>query len=56
MLDDQADIMYLWQEGHLVDFRATELSKLIRALFAESALRQQNLDKISRGAGPRSSH
>lgn len=45
----QVDIMYLWNEGHLSDFSSTELSKLIVALFADSQLRQQNLEKIARG-------
>lgn len=45
----QADIMYLFSEGHLVDFSSTELSKLVRALFADSQLRQRNLDTIARG-------
>jgi hypothetical protein len=45
----QADIMYLFNEGHLVDFSSTELNKLIRALFADSQLRQRNLDTIARG-------
>lgn len=45
----QADIMYLFNEGHLVDFSSTELSKLVRALFADSQLRQRNLETIARG-------
>lgn len=40
--------MYLFNEGHLSDFSSTELAKLIIALFADTPLRQQNLDKISR--------
>jgi hypothetical protein len=49
MIAHQVDIMYLWNEGHLSDFSSTELSKLIIALFADSQLRQQNLEKIARG-------
>lgn len=41
--------MFLYTDGHLVDFSATELSKLIRALFSDSPLRQKNLDTIARG-------
>merc|ERR1711939_1136469 len=42
-----ADIMFLFNEGHLVDFSASELSKLVRALFADSPLRRKNLESIS---------
>lgn len=44
-----ADIMFLFNEGHLIDFSANELSKLIRALFADSALRTKNLEIINGG-------
>lgn len=42
----QVDIMYLFDEGILVDFSREEVIRLIRALFSESAARQQNIDKI----------
>lgn len=44
-----ADIMFLFNEGHLVDFSSTELTKLVRALFSESQLRTRNLETIARG-------
>lgn len=45
----QADIMFLFNEGHLVDFSSTELTKLVVALFSDSQLRQKNLETIARG-------
>lgn len=42
----QVDIMYLFEEGTLVDFTTEEMVRLVRALFSESATRQRNIDKI----------
>ncbi|BGP24613.1 ribosome bioproteinsis protein ytm1 [Rhodotorula toruloides] len=41
-----ADIMFLFDHSHLVDFSPQEIVKLIRALFANSPLRNQNIEKI----------
>jgi centromere/kinetochore protein ZW10 len=41
------DITYLFESGSLVDFKPPELSKLVQALFADSAKRSALLDKIS---------
>ena len=41
--------MFLFNEGHLVDFSSTELTKLVVALFSDSQLRQKNLETIARG-------
>lgn len=41
-----ADIMFLFDHSHLVDFSPQEIVKLIRALFADSPLRNQNIEKI----------
>ncbi|GAA99492.1 uncharacterized protein L969DRAFT_47774 [Mixia osmundae IAM 14324] len=40
------DIMFLHQEGHLVDFSKQELVALVRALFSESPTRQKNIEAI----------
>ena len=48
----QADIMFLFNEGHLVDFAREELSNLVRALFADSPLREKNLAIIAGLARP----
>ena len=48
----QADIMFLFNEGHLVDFEREELSNLVRALFADSPLREKNLAIIAGLARP----
>ncbi|KAK4048008.1 ribosome biogenesis protein ytm1 [Microbotryomycetes sp. JL201] len=51
-----ADIMFLFDDGHLVDFEPSAIAKLVRALFSESPLRQQNLARIMQGhPQPRSS-
>lgn len=47
----QVDIMYLFDEGTLIDFNKDEMIGLVRALFAESATRQKNIEKI-RAAAP----
>lgn len=41
-----ADITYLFENGSLVDFSGLELSRLVRALFADSTKRSALLDKI----------
>jgi centromere/kinetochore protein ZW10 len=41
--------MFLFEEGHLVDFSSTELIKLVRALFAESPNRARAIDTIRAG-------
>jgi hypothetical protein len=40
--------MYLVESGSLVDYKAEELVNLVRALFSESAARQENIAKIRR--------
>lgn len=45
----QVDIMFLFDEGHLVDFTSTELIKLVRALFAESPNRAKAIETIRAG-------
>ena len=44
-----ADVLFLFDNGHLVDFTPAEIAKLVRALFADSALRARNLEHILRG-------
>lgn len=44
-----ADISYLFQEGALVDFKVEELVKLVRALFADTPLRTNTINKLMRG-------
>jgi hypothetical protein len=41
--------MFLFQGGHLVDFSPQELVKLVRALFSDSPLRDNNIRKILQG-------
>lgn len=45
----QADILFLFDHGHLVDFSPQEIVRLIRALFSESPLRNRNVEKILAG-------
>lgn len=45
----QADILFLFDNGHLVDFSTQEISKLVRALFSDSPMRKQNLEHIMKG-------
>ncbi|KAJ3784837.1 hypothetical protein GGU10DRAFT_293448 [Lentinula aff. detonsa] len=44
-----ADITYLFEEGALVDFEVEELARLVRALFADTALRANTINKILSG-------
>jgi protein transport protein DSL1/ZW10 len=44
-----ADIAYLFDEGALVDFEMEELVKLVRALFADTTLRTNLINKIQQG-------
>jgi protein transport protein DSL1/ZW10 len=44
-----ADISYLFEEGALVDFEISELVNLVRALFADTPLRANTIDKIMQG-------
>ena len=44
-----ADISYLFQEGALVDFKVDELVKLVRALFADTPLRTNTINKLMSG-------
>ncbi|TFY64920.1 hypothetical protein EVJ58_g2304 [Rhodofomes roseus] len=44
-----ADISYLFEEGALVDFEIDELVKLVRALFADTPLRANTINKFLRG-------
>ncbi|EPQ56262.1 hypothetical protein GLOTRDRAFT_115586 [Gloeophyllum trabeum ATCC 11539] len=44
-----ADITYLFEEGALVDFEIDELIKLVRALFADTPLRTNTINKLMKG-------
>lgn len=44
-----ADISYLFEEGALVDFEVEELVKLVRALFADTPLRANTVNKLMQG-------
>ena len=44
-----ADITYLFEEGALVDFELDELVKLVRALFADTPLRANTINKFLAG-------
>ena len=44
-----ADITYLFEEGALVDFELEELVKLVRALFADTPLRANTINKFLAG-------
>ena len=41
-----ADILFLFDHGHLVDFTPQEIVRLVRALFADSPLRNRNIEKV----------
>ncbi|KAH8091668.1 Centromere/kinetochore Zw10-domain-containing protein [Cristinia sonorae] len=44
-----ADITYLFEEGALVDFEIEELAKLVCALFADTPLRANTVNKLMQG-------
>ena len=44
-----ADISYLFETGALVDFTIEELVNLVRALFADSQLRTNTINKLMQG-------
>lgn len=44
-----ADISYLFEEGALVDFEIDELVRLVKALFADTALRTNMINKLMNG-------
>ncbi|KAI0079377.1 hypothetical protein K474DRAFT_1735495 [Panus rudis PR-1116 ss-1] len=44
-----ADISYLFEEGALVDFEIEELVKLVKALFADTPLRANTIQKLMHG-------
>ena len=44
-----ADITYLFEEGALVDFEIDELVKLVTALFSDTPLRAETIQKIQSG-------
>ena len=44
-----ADIMYLFEEGDLVDFETDELVKLVTALFSDTPLRAETIQKLQSG-------
>jgi len=46
-----ADITYLFDEGALVDFEIDELVKLVTALFSDTPLRAETIQKLQRGHG-----
>jgi centromere/kinetochore protein ZW10 len=43
------DISYLFDSGALVDFEVDELVRLVRALFADTALRTNTINKLTAG-------
>ena len=45
------DITYLFEEGALVDFEIDELVKLVTALFSDTPLRAETIQKLQRGHG-----
>ncbi|KAF7789580.1 hypothetical protein EIP86_000526 [Pleurotus ostreatoroseus] len=47
-----ADISYLFEEGALVDFEIDELINLVRALFSDTPLRTNTINKLMRGHPP----
>ena len=49
-----ADISYLFEEGALVDFEISELINLVRALFADTPLRANTINKLMQGHPVRS--
>lgn len=44
-----ADISYLFEEGALVDFEVDELVRLVKALFADTPLRANTINKLMNG-------
>ena len=44
-----ADISYLFEEKALVDFEIEELVKLVKALFADTSLRANTINKLMQG-------
>ena len=46
-----ADITYLFEEGALVDFEIDELAKLVTALFSDTPLRTETIQKLQHGHG-----
>ncbi|KIM44702.1 hypothetical protein M413DRAFT_25141 [Hebeloma cylindrosporum] len=44
-----ADISYLFEQGALVDFQVNELVNLVRALFADTSLRTNTINKLLNG-------
>ncbi|KAH9913967.1 uncharacterized protein BXZ73DRAFT_106752 [Epithele typhae] len=44
-----ADISYLFEEGALVDFEIEELVKLVKALFADTPLRANTIQRLQQG-------
>ncbi|EJD07530.1 uncharacterized protein FOMMEDRAFT_115831 [Fomitiporia mediterranea MF3/22] len=44
-----ADLSYLFDEGALIDFSVDELVRLVRALFADTPLRDNAIAKLQRG-------
>lgn len=44
-----ADISYLFEEGALVDFDIDELVNVVRALFADTPLRTNTINKLLQG-------
>ncbi len=45
-----ADIAYLFEEGLLVDFETDELVQLVRALFSDTTLRTNLINKLTDGS------
>jgi len=47
------DITYLFEEGALVDFEIDELIKLVTALFSDTPLRAETIQKLQGVGGSR---
>jgi centromere/kinetochore protein ZW10 len=44
-----ADISYLFEQGMLLDYKEEEIIKLLKALFADTPLRENTIRKVLRG-------
>ena len=44
-----ADISYLFEKRMLIDYEVDELVRLVRALFAETPLRENTIARFSQG-------
>jgi protein transport protein DSL1/ZW10 len=44
-----ADLTYLFEQGALVDFSVDELVQLVQALFSDTPLRTNTINKLMKG-------